>query len=319
MDDLIQRYFVAGLSDLESGRLRLWRKAAPENEARFQALCRVWELSGPEVAGGRERPPSALEAVLTEAERRREDSIGSSARGLAGWWAAAAVAIVAISGGWFAWRQAGLFSPFSAAELSTGEKETVTVTLSDGSFVRLGPKSRLVLMPRRGSRDVLLEGLAYFAVAKDPSRPFHVRTRAGDATALGTRFEVRVEQDDLRLAVVEGRVALDAGGNRIEVGAGEVSHARGGAPPSVVKVEDIHAALDWPRGLLVFQATPLPEVAGELERHFGVRMVLTSPELSKRMVTAWFEDEKLEVVLTTVCRVTQTSCTLRGDSATLAP
>src|SRR6185295_580464 len=99
MDDLIQRYFVAGLSDLESGRLRAWRKAAPENEARFQGLCRVWELSGPEAASGRERPPSALEVVLAEAERRRDDTVASRSRGLAGWWAAAAVAILAIGGG----------------------------------------------------------------------------------------------------------------------------------------------------------------------------------------------------------------------------
>jgi len=319
MDDLIQRYCAGELTDLELGRLRAWRKAAPENEARFNELVRLWELSGPGLTAGRSRPPAALRSVLSEAERRRDHERRDSRYRMSLWWAVAATVVLAAGGGWLVWRELDRPKPLAAAEFSTGEQETVTVALNDGSFVRLGPKSRLAFTPHERRRDVWLDGRAYFAVARDPARPFQVRTRAGLATVLGTRFEVVVDREDMRLAVVEGRVSLAARGDRVEVGPGEVSHVRGQSPPSVMKVEDIHRLLDWPKGILVFQATPLPQVASELGRHFGVRVVLDTSKLGDRVVTAWFESEKLEVVLTTICRVTQTTCVLKGDSVTLTP
>lgn len=322
MDDLIQRHSLGALSDVEAERLRAWRRADPEHEARFQELARLWELSGPDGTRGRARPSDSLAAVLAAADRRRagsESRSGQTYKTVAGVVAAVAAALMLVLGGWSLGRRIPSPPTLAAAEFSTGERETVTITLNDGSFVRLAPKSRLAVTPAPGRRDVWLEGRGYFAVAKDPKRPFRVLTRAGNATALGTRFEVRVDQEDLRLAVVEGRVALAAGGNHVEVAAGEVSQTHKGAPPSVIKVADIYAALDWPRGLLVFQATPLPQVAKELERHFRVSVRLANPVLADRMVTAWFEEEKLEVVLTTICQVTQTSCTLRGDTVTFSP
>jgi len=317
MDHLISRYLTGELTDLETGRLRSWRKAAPENEERFRTLVRAWELSGPESARGRTRPPGVLATVVDEAERRRRVP-RLRGGGRAGWWAAAAATVLFAGSALIAWRVTDR-PALSAAEINTGVGETSTVTLSDGSFVRIGEESRLSIVPRAGVREVRLEGRAYFAVAPDPEHPFRVLTRAGEATALGTRFEVRVGHDDLRLTVVDGRVALAVGGDRVEVSAGEVSHARRGEPPSVIKVDDVQATLDWARGLLVFQATPLPQVAHELGRHFGVETVLTSPALADRKVTAWFGDERLEVVFTTVCRVTQTKCSVRRDTVTLSP
>ncbi len=322
MDDLIRRHFLGSLSDVEAERLRVWCRSNPEHEARFQEFARLWQLTGADGARGRARPTGSLAAVLTEAGQRREraePTAGRALRRLGSIAAVAAAALTLLLGGWLLGRRVTPAPMLAAAEFSTGERETVTVTLNDGSFVRLAPKSRLAVTPAPGTRNVWLEGRAYFAVAKDPDRPFRVLTRAGNATALGTRFEAHVDQEDLRLAVVEGRVALVAGGNQVEVGAGEVSQTRKGAPPSVIRVADIYAMLDWPRGLLVFQATPLIQVAEELERHFRIQVRLASPALADRMVTAWFEEEKLEVVLTTICRVTQTSCSLRGDTVTLAP
>lgn len=314
MDELIQRSFSGGLSDLEAGRLRSWRRASPENETHYLEMRRLWELTSPEAVPGRSMPPGALERVLTTARRRKSRRIGWRT-GLA----AAAVVLAMAGGVWYGLDRWEGPLPIGAAEFSTGDNERVTITLNDGSFVRLGPRSRLSFIARPGARDIWLDGRAFFAVAPDPRRPFQVRTRSGSATALGTQFEVLVEADNLRLAVVEGRVALEAEGGEVEVGAGEVSHTRAGLPPSVVKVDDFSALVDLPTKLLVFQATPLPQAARELERHFGVTTRLTSPLLADRLVSAWFEGESLELVVTTICRVTQSSCTIRGDTVVVQP
>lgn len=47
MDELIQRSFSGGLSDVEAGRLRSWRRASPENEIHYLEMLRLWELTSP--------------------------------------------------------------------------------------------------------------------------------------------------------------------------------------------------------------------------------------------------------------------------------
>jgi len=83
--------------------------------------------------------------------------------------------------------------------------------------------------------------------------------------------------------------------------------------------DDIRAVLEQPNGILMFNGTPLGEAAHDIERHFDIRIRLMSPALEKRLVTASFAGERLEVVLTTVCRVTETSCSWHGDTLSMAP
>src|SRR5690606_6482512 len=75
-----------------------------------------------------------------------------------------------------------------------------------------------------GSRDVYLDGNAYFEVETDPRRPFRVHTAQGVVEVLGTRFGVRAYGADSMTAgvVAVGRVRVeqapsgDAGDGRAE-------------------------------------------------------------------------------------------------------
>ena len=207
---------------------------------------------------------------------------------------------------------------FGPQEFVTGRSETATVTLRDGSVVRLGPSSRLRTIPSHLKRRVWIDGRAFFAVAADSSRPFIVETNAGQAAVLGTRFEMQVEAQGLRLVVVQGRVALSAGSRTIEVGAGEMSRADRGVSPSVVKVENVSALLDWPGGVLVFQDTPLRDAAGEIGQYYG-RKLIVDHSLASRPITAWFSGESFEEVLTAVCRAARARCLWGAEKVTLEP
>jgi ferric-dicitrate binding protein FerR (iron transport regulator) len=64
-------------------------------------------------------------------------------------------------------------------EVITAAGEKASVLFQDGTMLRLGPESRITTSDAPDSRQVTLEGEAYFAVAKDPNRPFVIRTEAG--------------------------------------------------------------------------------------------------------------------------------------------
>ncbi|MCP4251092.1 MAG: hypothetical protein GY778_28985, partial [bacterium] len=143
----------------------------------------------------------------------------------------------------------------------------------------------------------------------DSIRPFAVETPAGRAEVLGTRFEIRAAGDSLRLVVVEGRVGLSAAGRSVEAQAGELSLITGGAPSQPEPV-DVWALLDWSQGLLIFQATPLQQALEEVATRFGRRAVIEDSTAAQRTVTAWFEDEPLQEVVTTICQVVGARCTV---------
>ena len=164
-----------------------------------------------------------------------------------------------------------------------------------------------------------LDGQAFFAVAREDARRFVVRTRAGDATVLGTRFDVRVEEDGMQVFVVEGRVAHQAGGHEVQVEAMEVSRTTGGGIPSVEPIDDPEALLSWLGEFLVFQTTPMREVARELERRYGVPVRLADPAVAERTVTAWFTNESLEHVLLIVCRAADARCQIGENTISIEP
>ena len=204
-------------------------------------------------------------------------------------------------------------NPLTPASFVTGPNERVTATLGDGTVIRLAPESRLRVNPNPTSRVVWLEGRAFFAVAKHRF-PFVVRTNAGEAVALGTRFElVARATDELELLVTEGRVALAGGGKRVEVAAGEFGMIKGRDSLVVSRPADVQPRLAWMGTFVVFQATPLGEAAGELARLYGTPIRIQDSTLARETVTGSFTNESLADVLKVICRAVEARC--GGDAA----
>lgn len=321
MDELIVRSLQGDLSDIEARRVAQWRAASDENGRRFEEIRAVWELTGaalPEVerGGGSDDAAHRVAPVLKEAERRRRSRVGWGgwARKRVGPVLGGLLAAASVAALW--WVD---FSPnpgtgpaLAPIESTTAIGDVTTMSLSDGSVIRLAAESAIEF-PEAVDREVVLSGRAFFAVAEDGS-PFRVRTELGEVTVLGTRFEVSTVGDELRLVVVEGEVLLRGEGGEIRVHPGEVAWLGDGAVPRSEPV-DVWSFLDWPTGLLVFQDTPLASVAEELARHFEVD-VDVDPSLDSVRVTAWFGGENLEEVASAVCLVAGASCEIEADRVT---
>ena len=330
MDDLILRSLQGRTGDLEERILRKWREKSPANEEAFRRTADLWRLEAHRAPPGAPPTRPRLQDIVEAAETRRRKGpsvaslhVAPAGRGPRRWpgilalTGLAAAALLVLSLGLPRTPASGPMPPlaapaFAAAEFTTGADQTVTVNLNDGSYVRLAPSSRLRVEAGEGTREVVLDGRGYFAVASDPDRPFTVRTRLGDALVLGTRFEVDVRDENLRVVVSEGHVALSTGTERLDLRAGDVIYLASRGMPVLEHVENVQDLLDWPNGLLVFQATPLREVVRELTAHFGVRFEVEGEELADRTVTGWFDDESLEEVLSAVCRATGTRCVTGG-------
>ena len=319
MDDIILRSLSGTATRSEEAALREWRLASPENQQRYRDLARVWALTaaGNTTARGSGAVPTT-ESIIQLASSRHRASVRPAAlarkRVLVASLAAAAAIVLAV-GAWRLVTLLGSGSGFGAAEFVNKNAEMVTASLSDGTIVRLAPRSRLRLVGRHGRREVWLEGRAFFAVAKRNGEPLIVHSAAGDARVFGTRFELVSTSDSLHLLVVEGRVALSAAGKVLDVDAGHEASATARMAPVLDSIRDPELQLKWLPRFLVFRDSPLTSVVKEIQHQYGARVRLADSTLATRTVTAWFDDEPLDRVLEVVCRVTDTQCAHQADGS----
>lgn len=317
MDDTIIRFLQGKATPAEAQELSEWRREEAENERHFRELQRLWMLTG-SVGARLALPPAPAARDLIAG--RVGDVVASSARRRRTLPAVVAAACLILG---FGVAHFSIDRPqpslFAAAEFVTGATETATTQLSDGTIVRLAPRSRLQTYTSDKGREVWLEGRAFFAVARDEDRPFVVRTRAGAAHVLGTRFEVLVGDGDMRVAVVEGKVAHSAGGESREVTAGEVSEVALGQVPTVRKAPELESMLEWMGDLLIFENTPLATVVERLEERYGMRATISDSALAERTITAWFVDQPAEEIVRLLCRVINAQCDIEGAMVQIAP
>ena len=208
-------------------------------------------------------------------------------------WRQALVATLAIAvaapAGWIGWQLGGLHE----ASYASGVGRLETVRLADGSAATLSSDSRLQVRMTRGERHVaLLQGEAYFDVAHDAGRPFVVAADGRRVVAVGTRFSVRRDRQELRVVVTEGKVRLDsppgADGRATPVSllpAGSIATAgRDGVLVRSLPVAEAERYLEWRSGFLTFDDTTLAAAAAEFNRYNARKLELADAGVAQLRV-----------------------------------
>ena len=89
--------------------------------------------------------------------------------------------------------------------------DRLTQTLEDGSIIHMNTDSVIEVNYTQDFRQLkLIRGEVLFDVKKDKLRPFQVLAKGKIAEAIGTKFIVRIDSDNVAVTVTEGRVKLDA-------------------------------------------------------------------------------------------------------------
>jgi transmembrane sensor len=223
-----------------------WLAEDEGNRREYEAVRRLWdELDG--------LAPSFRETASAAAVRGKSP--------LRQAWAVAAMVVLVLGGLLF-------FLLHEPGVYRTAKGEQQSVQLADGTIIHLN--SDTALQVADSARAVSLRhGEALFEVYSDPARPFHVNTGAGVVRVLGTRFNVCSHAEYVRVAVMEGRVEVQSpqGEKRLLSAGHATAWAVGGAFTVPVESFDQRTVLAWREGKMIFDATPLSDVAEEFNRH----------------------------------------------------
>ena len=196
------------------------------------------------------------------------------------------------------------------------------IRLADSTMVILNAESRLTYPTAftGASREVTLEGEGYFDVTPDKERPFTVKTPSIQVEVLGTSFNVSAYKDENsnEVTLVEGRVNVhsEAGSNKLSPNQ-QFTYQLDNHKIKVQTV-NIEPYTAWISGTLVFDGTPLEEVAQKLARWYDVEVVFMSEELKGIRFSGRFKKyEELPYILSLIRETTEVQLNLKDNTVVI--
>jgi len=217
-----------------------------------------------------------------------------------GWLKVAAILVILCSAVYFGSNLYHEKEPALSA-FSTLAAQRKLITLTDGTRVWLNNATVLRYPAKFGSRsrEVELDGEAFFEVAHNPARPFLIHTQKLRVQVLGTSFNVRsyASDKDIAVNVATGKVAVCSSQKTVMLERGEGIVYNKQQQNFSASEDDTALSRAWQNNTLYFRYQTLETIGLRLERWYGVKFSITGEKLRQKKYTLEQHNETLENVM----------------------
>lgn len=196
----------------------------------------------------------------------------------------------------------------SWSTLKVPAKQDYSIQLPDGSTVQLNSVTQLKFPSAfYKTREVFLEGEAFFTVAENATMPFVVHTKNGSVRVLGTSFNVNAYSADEQItSLVVGKVAIETGGKLVTLHPGQAGISKKDVGIQVSSFD--LSSLNWRTGIYTMDNLELSEVSRIINRWYNVQVIFDDPELSHLTLSGKIHKNKpLSVLIDNISAVLEVS------------
>lgn len=306
----------AGLTTRERHNFAAWLQTSPVHVEEYLLISTVAR----DLHTACEDPESSLASLLARARPGNDgpaesiwSRVVSGVRDFSAqrWQTAAATmaAFAVLSFGLLAWwnlrpaPHAAAPAGMTVLHFETHHGEQRTYRLADNSVLHLNTDSSVTVRYGKTERFVMLaSGEAAFEVVHAPDRPFRVLAGSAEVVDVGTRFNVRLEEDATVVTVVEGLVAVaPSDQNRpaqsVQLGADQQMSVREGEWPAMAIRVDAQRSTAWLHRQITFEHEPLGRVVAEFNRYASKPIEITTPALKKLEISGVFSIDDTEAFI----------------------
>lgn len=234
------------------------------------------------------------------------------------WFWALAASLIIVSSAWMLFKPAG-------TSYSTVAGQTQPLSLSDGTLVTMDTQTQLKIDDNSRHRAIhLYKGAALFKVVHDNSRPFSVNIGDFEFTDIGTRFIVRLDGGETRLAVLEGSVRIQQMGlfnsaSRREIPAGtSVIIRKDQINVSALSNDEASRLVSWVDGYIEFKDVRLADAVREFNRYHAEQLIINDPRLDDVRLGGRFKYADLTGFLTQLQRAFGITAISEGEHIKLS-
>lgn len=301
---LIQLEFEGQLLDEQKSELRKWMEESSDHTTEYQQIRKSFILT--------ERL-AAMKKIDTKGDLLKVKANFSKNSGMKRWLTSyqriAAILLVPfiVYSVWSFYTNAmGTGPSISMKSMETSYGVRSQILLADGTKVFLNSGSKL-FYPEEftgNTREVRLEGEAYFEVESDVKHPFYVELGGMKLKATGTKFNITNYQvgQNAYIFLEHGKVELVTGFGAKEVQQvimkeGEVVMYNRVKRQYQVNGTDGQRYLGWKEGKLIFRNDNIRDVASRLGYWYNAEITVTDETLYEYIFTATFKYETLEEAL----------------------
>jgi transmembrane sensor len=301
--DRIQREHV---SAEERRAFEQWLADSPDNLRAYQSVQHAWNLLQDST-----RQPDIL-ALRQEATLRVTRRASRRLQRFR--WALAASILMVLTGtlatvplrwlghqSMLAWTLDS-FHHGSNLTYTTAVGERLMIALDDGSELTLDTASEVHVRFSKHERYInLTRGQALFEVARDRERPFVVEARQRRLVALGTAFDVRMDEQEMTVTIVEGAVRVEkqtgpAAPTTLTAGDQFVADDKGADHVHPAEADKVTS---WRKGQVVFDNTRLGDAVIELNR-YSLTKIQVEPEIADLRLSGAFNSGRQQAFIEAV-------------------
>ena len=192
-------------------------------------------------------------------------------------------------------------SPVSYNTLATPRGGQYQLVLPDGSKVWLNASSSIHFPTAfvGNERNVELTGEAYFEIAKNREKPFHVNVNGMQVEVLGTHFNVNAYGDEgaIKTSLLEGSVKIKKGNISGLLKPGQQGILKNNSQKLEIKNADMNEVVAWKNGLFQFDGADIKTVMREIGRWYDVEIEYTGMVPGRRFEGKISRDAQLSDVL----------------------
>jgi len=308
-----------------------WIQAHPENE---QEVNKAREIVETLLNDRQDKLPAdkniSLQKLLSEIEKTKDHRIFL----VEIWKKIAAILILAtgLSAIWLLSDKKQLLEEIQYNEIIVQPGQKSQVILPDGSHVWIngGSNFKYPVTFNQGTREVFLQGEAFFDVTKKEGLAFKVITHNADIMVLGTEFNVVSHPEDLetRMDVINGLVSINSKEKKIDpvlIKSNQAAILRK-KPPSnsestdstneITILDNVNASLmaSWRENQLIFSDETFEEIAAKMELWYNVSILIADEELKQvRYAGKFIHNETINEVLEVIKATTPLNYSISNE------
>ena len=203
--------------------------------------------------------------------------------------------------------------------------KTISVRLEDGSTIKLNSGSQLSYpssFSNESTRQVALQGEGYFEIAKNPLKPFIVKTEETYTRVYGTVFNISSYEDDeaIEVVLVEGSVGV---GGKLRLHednlmmlkpSQKITNSKRDKNSLTIQDVDVTPYVSWVEGVMSFEEENMSQIIRKLERRFNVSIINENKTLDERHFTGAFDSEDIESILKVIKTHTNFNYVINGKT-----
>ncbi len=302
-ENLLAKYLTNETDEREILMVENWIQASDENKKQFDQFLLIWEQS---LQLSTPAKVNVDDAWLRMQQRMKDEKVNAvipikSFNKI--WLRIAASIIIVIYAGWFGYVffSKNNIEQVVAVTVSSANK-VITDTLPDGSVITVNKHSILSYPStfKGNSREVALNGEAFFKVTPNKQKPFIIHVNDVTVRVVGTSFNIKSEEGKTEVIVETGIVQVIKDNHTVRLVPKE---------KVITKWEDIALAKDTVQDELynyyrskafICNNTPLQDLVEKLNEAYNTNIVIGNEALKNLPITTVFKNESLDNILAVI-------------------